>query len=413
MFASEPGRGSVRVLDRSPVRLVHVTTVPLTLWAFLRGHSCYLRELGWELHAVSSTGPLLDAFASATSVPIHPVEMVRSVSPLHDLSATRRLHSLFRRLAPDIVHAHTPKAGLLAMLAATSAGVPLRIYHLHGLRFPTCRGVARWSTLWGERIACRMAHHVLCVSSSLRREAIANRLVRGDRISVPGAGSIAGVDAVGRFDPARFPAIDRAAIRRAHGIPEGAWVVGFVGRIVRDKGIVELTRAWSALRASFPDLHLLIVGPTEDYDPLPASTLQLLRRDPQIHLTGEVLDPAPFLSLMNVLALPSHREGFGVVLLEAAALEVPVIASRVTGCVDAVEDSATGTLISPGDEQALANAIRRYREDPELCRRHGRAGRARALRSFKPEDSYRSVVAEYRATMARLGLANSRLDRSS
>jgi glycosyltransferase involved in cell wall biosynthesis len=188
------------------------------------------------------------------------------------------------------------------------------------------------------------------------------------------------------------------------GIPEGALVAGFVGRIVRDKGLIELTKAWQVLRDEFPMLHLLLAGFFEPFDPVPPEVERILRTDPRIHLAGYVDNPAPIYAASDVFAFPTYREGFGLVAVEAAAMELPVVATRIPGVVEAVEDGVTGTLVPPRDAEALARAIRIYLNDPDLRRRHGRAGRDRALRRFDPEKLCDEMYREYLDLLRERGL---------
>src|SRR5262249_8583139 len=326
------------------VRLVHITTVPDSL-DFFTGQIGHMKERGLEVQAISSPGEALDQFAAREQIMVHALEMPRRITPLRDLRAVARLWRLLRRRRPDIVHAHTPKGGLLGMIGAWLARVPVRIYHLHGLPMMTATGLKRTLLRWSEKVACLLAHQVLCVSHSLQDVAVAEGLCPADKIKVLLSGSINGVDAEDTFNPERVGATARAAVRAHHGIPPDAPVIGFVGRVVRDKGLIELAEAWRLLQKEFPSLHLLVVGPFEPQDPVPADVIQLLRSDPQIHLTGLCLDVPPLYAAMDVAVLPTYREGFGIVAIEAAAMELPVVATRIPGCVDAVEDGVTGTLV--------------------------------------------------------------------
>jgi len=323
--------------------------------------------------------------------------MTRAMTPLADARALWQLCRLLRGVAPDLVQAGTPKGGFLGTVAAFLTGVPVRIYHMHGIRGMTAQGWRRRVLMATERVACRLSTQVLCVSASTRQTAIEERLCSPAKIVVLGAGSCNGVEALRRFDPARHDVGARAALRAQLGISPQAPVVGFVGRVVREKGIVELTEAWAALVRQFPDARLLIVGPLEEGDPVPGAVVARLRADPQVTFIDAVPDPAPYYAIMDVLALPTYREGLPNVPLEAAAMQVPVVATRVPGCVDAVVDGETGTLVPAGQVAPLAEAIAAYLRDPALRARHGAAGRARVLRDFVPEDLWRRLLALYTA----------------
>lgn len=380
--------------------ILHITTVPMSL-VFLRGQAAYMRERGLSMHALSSPGPDLDAFAWTERVPVHRVRMIRRITPLRDLRAVAGIWRAIREVEPLLVHAHTPKGGLLGMIAATLGRVPVRVYQMRGLPFATASGLKRELLRWTEKLACTMADEVLCNSHSLRDMAIAERICGIDKIKVLVSGSGNGVDASERFHPGRLGKEARAKARGRWGIPPTATVVGFVGRVVRDKGVVELIGAWRLLRDRHPELHLVIVGPFEPEDPLPGDVLEILHRDPRVHLTGMDWDTPPLYAAMDLVVLPTYREGFPNVPLEAAAMGLPVVATRVPGCVDAVEDGKTGMLVPPRDVEALAEAIRRYVEDPTVRRRHGEAGRLRVLAEFSQERIWEALYSEYRDLLAR------------
>jgi glycosyltransferase involved in cell wall biosynthesis len=387
------------MLDTKPaalrgITLTHITTVPQTL-GFFRGQVDFMRARGMVLTAVSSPGAMLDHFAATQGVPVQAVEMPRRITLRQDVVAIWRLYHLLRTIRPHIVHAHTPKAGLLGMIAAWLARVPVRIYHIRGLPLMTAMGGKRHLLSWTERISCRLAHQVLCVSHSIRDVALEEGLCPSAKIKVLLGGSGNGVDALVRFNPERLPRTARDDIRRRYGIPPGAGVIGFVGRIVRDKGIVELVEAWDALSGEYSDLHMLLVGPFEPQDPVPAEVEKRLRNDPRIHLTDNVSEAATYYTAMDLLVLPTYREGFPNVPLEAASMELPVVATAIPGCIDAVQEGVTGLLVPPREGTALAEATRVYLRDRSLMRAHGQAGRQRVLRDFRQEAIWEALADEY------------------
>ena len=388
----------------SHAKLVHITTVPESL-GFFTGQVGHMKAQGFEVHALASPGDLLDTFARREKIPVHGVEMPRRITPLRDLVDIARVRRCLRQIRPHIVHAHTPKGGLLGMIAAWSARVPVRIYHIHGLPLMTARGYKRILLRWSERVACRLAHQVLCVSHSVREVAVAEGLCPAGKVKVLLNGSINGVDADGRFSPMTQNAGARAKTRQKHGIPADALVIGFVGRVVRDKGIVELVEAWNILRQEQPSLHLLIAGPIEPQDPLPADVVEQLHHDPRVHLAGRIDDTAPLYTAIDVLALPTYREGLPLTPLEAASMMVPVVATEVPGCVEAVEHGITGLLVRPYDARALANALRLYLNDANLRKLHGLAGRERVLRVFRQEAVWDATYHEYTRLLYEKGLA--------
>ncbi len=378
-------------------RVALAVTDGLTAARLMRGQPRFLAERGFDVHLIASPGAELDAAARAEGVSVHPVAMRREIRPAADLRSLAALWRALRRLRPDLVNASTPKAGLLATLAATLAGVPIRVYTLRGLRLETTRGARRALLLLAERLSMRCAHHVVCVSESLRRRALELGLVPERKIRVLGDGSSNGVD-VERFRPASDGAPPAPAGEL--GLPAGAPVIGFAGRFTRDKGLPDLVAAFDLLVARRPRVRLLLLGDFEDGDPVPGTVAERIRSEPRFLRPGLVPDGAPYYRLMRVLAFPSYREGFPNAPLEAAASGIPVAGYRATGTVDAVVDGETGTLVPKGDVPALAAALECYLDRPDLAAAHGATGRRRAVERFRQELVWREWENLYRSLLA-------------
>jgi lipopolysaccharide/colanic/teichoic acid biosynthesis glycosyltransferase len=373
----------------SPPKLLHIATSHL-FWGFLEGQARYARRRGFEVHAASSPGPGLDAFAVREGATAWSVPLSRAMMPRQDFVALLRLWRLMRRLRPAVVHAHTAKAGLLGMTAALLARVPVRVYTLHGLVWRTRRGWRRRLLVGLDRLACRCATSVLAVSPSVRRAAVEAGLAPPGRIVVPGpAGSANGVDGR-RFRP------QRGASRNG-----GAAVLGFVGRLVPDKGVAALVEAWEVLRDCFPSLHLLVIGAAEPHDPLPAGLLARLRADDRVEWTGWVEDTPQYYRRMDLLLVPSLREGLPYAVLEAAAMEVPAVGFDVDGVADAIEHNRTGLLVASRSPQALAAAVAQLLDDPERRRALGREARRRVLRLYRRRPLWAAIHEHYHTPAAR------------
>jgi lipopolysaccharide/colanic/teichoic acid biosynthesis glycosyltransferase/glycosyltransferase involved in cell wall biosynthesis len=365
----------------------------------LRGQPAFMRARGVEIRIAAGKSPLMEAFGRRERVVTYNIPMTRAITPLRDLAALWRLWRLMKDIRPDVVHNHTPKACLLGALAGRLAGIPVA-HHVHGLPHLARRGLEGWLLRQSERVACRLAHRVLCVSPSIRRVLVEDGFCNHAKVRVPNAGSGTGIDAEGQFHPDRLAPGARAATRARYGIPDGALVVGFCGRVVRDKGIVELAAAWAELRESHPNLHLLIAGPPEQGDRVPPETFAALGRDARVTLAGAVEEMPALYAAMDILALPTYREGFGNVLAEANAMRLPVVATRIPGCVDAVADGRTAILVAPRDARALARAINTYARDPQLRKLHGRNGRERVLGLFRPADVLSAIHGVYQEILA-------------
>ncbi|KYC37087.1 capsule biosynthesis protein CapM [Scytonema hofmannii PCC 7110] len=376
------------------IKLLHITTVPES-FNFFKGQIGYMKARGVEIHALSSPGDLLEEFGKREQVPTYAVTMPRSITPLKDIYSIFQIWQHIRRICPHIVHTHTPKGGLLGTIAAWLAGVPVLIYHIHGLPLMTAKGYKRVLLTWSEKVSCLLAHRVISVSHSIRKVAIREGLCPPEKITVMLGGSYNGVDASDRFNLANLPSNTRLEIRRKYSIPKDAIVLGFVGRLVRDKGVEELVGAWQILREEFPNLHLLVVGYFEPQDPLSDDAKELLMSDPRIHMTGRMSHMPPLYAAMDIFTLPTYREGLGDVLLEASAMKLPVVATDIPGCVDAVEDGYTGLLVPPCDPEVLAEKIRKYIQNAKLRYQHGNAGRDRILQKFRQEPIWEALYQEY------------------
>jgi glycosyltransferase involved in cell wall biosynthesis len=339
----------------------------------LGGRLRALREAGFRVTLLSSPGELLDRTAAQEGVEFVALAMQREMAPLADLIALVRLCWLLYRLKPEMTEFSTPKAGLLGSIAAMLCRVPARVYFLRGLKLETAAGLKRRILLAAEKITAAYSHTVLCNSDSLRNQALALGVAPESKLQLLGSGSSNGVD-VERFSPGKN------ALRARLGIPLDAAVVGFVGRLTRDKGLPELIEAFDSILAARPEAHLLLVGWFDAAEDALGSLLRgRIESHPRIHLTGFVADTAPYYRAMDVMVLPTWREGFPNVVLEAAASEIPVVTTLCTGSRDAVVPEVTGLLIPPGYPEAIREAVLQLLGNPERRHRMGEAARAWVL----------------------------------
>lgn len=371
-----------------PARLCFVVSSPLTARAFLSGHIAALGEryvVDLAVDATDGTG-LGDIPSHARVVPL-PIR--RDVAPHADLKALVRLYLLFRRERYAAVSSVTPKAGMLAMMAAALARVPLRIHVFTGQVWVTRRGWKRRLLKMADRVMARLATHVLADSPSQRDFMVAEGVVASGKTRVLGEGSICGVDG-DRFRPDEDR---RSHIRQAHGIPETGVVFLFLGRLNRDKGVLDLADAFAALDNDAA--WLLVVGPDEG-DLRMEMERRLGTSLARTRFVGYTDRPEDFMAAADVFCLPSYREGFGMVIIEAAAAGIPAIGARIYGITDAIEEGSTGLLHCPGDVAGLAGAMAMLAREADRRRAMGVAARARALRLFSREAVTRSWMDFYR-----------------
>ena len=380
--------------SRRQLRVCRIVTVPLTFATLLREQINGIVDVGIDLTLVSSPGPELDELSRVLPVHCRSISMTRKFSPREDLCSLLALVRFLHRGKFDIVHSSTPKAGLLSALAGVVARVPARLHTYTGQVWIDLRGPIRWIAYHCDQIIGRLSTHCYADSESQRNYLVSQQMVDARKIRVLGAGSISGVD-LQRFDPS-IVSRTRANLRRRSGIAETSLVIIFVGRVTKDKGIVELISAFRMLRELYNDIDLVLVGPLEsERDPLPPETLEELSSDMHIHAVGFTVKPEEYLAMADIFCLPSYREGFGTVAIEAGAMSLPAVVTRVTGLVDAVVDGETGVLVPPRNVEALTQALQSMIESPEMRYRMGQAARQRAVRYFDAATINQMVVDEY------------------
>jgi glycosyltransferase involved in cell wall biosynthesis len=380
-------------MTRDRIDVVYAVTASISL-VHLKGQLGYLRTLGLHPAALCSPGVEVSEATLAEGIPIFTVEMAREISPFRDLLSLFRIWRTLRTTRPLVCNVGTPKAGLLVGLAAWLNRVPCRIYTLHGLRLETTTGLKRFVLHITERIACRCAHRVICVSPSLRRRAIELGIVSAGRARMLASGSCNGVNP-SRFAPTPERFQKAAEIRSSLGIQPDQPVLGFAGRFTRDKGIPELMDAFQMLQRRFPNAVLLLVGCDEPGDPVSSETRAAMDSNPGVRIVPFTSDIAPYYLAMDVFVLPTHREGFPITVLEAQAAERPVVTTNATGAVDSIVDGVTGLLVPVADSASLASALERLIGNRTLAAELGRNGLKRVLREFTQPRVWEALADEY------------------
>lgn len=377
-------------------RIVLGVTVDLSL-RLMAGFPQFLAERGWDVHVVCSPGARLDALRGVDGVTVHTLSMAREPSPVSDLRSLIAWVRLLRGLRPDVVSVGTPKAGLLGGIAARLARVPGRVYMLRGLRLETSTGVSRRIFTFLERLAIRSATRTLVVSRSLASRAVELRLGAPADFTVLGDGSSNGID-VAAFERSLPSADELTALRTRLALSTEQPVVGFVGRLTEDKGLLVLSAAVTRLAEEGTAFQLLVVGGVEG-DSSAADLIAPANASVTTVTTGFVNDPEKYYPLMDVLCLPTLREGFPNVVLEAAAAGVPTVTTTATGAVDSVVDGETGLIVPVGDADALADGLRRLIADRGLRETYGAAAKVRARTRFDravvwaaQDDFYQSLI---------------------
>lgn len=365
-------------------KLVYVVTVPMTARILMAGHLSYMHQQGFAVTVIASPGEDLELVAKQELVEVVPISIEREISPWRDLVSLVKIYQVLCQIQPDIVNASTPKAGLLGMIAAWLARVPVRIYLLRGLRAETATGLKGFLLAVTERVAAWCSNQVVAVSQSLAQVYVAQNLAPSDKIIVLGGGSSNGVNTK-KFALSKELQQSSIDLCTELSIPLNVPVIGFVGRFTQDKGIADLVNAFEVVLQSLPNAYLLLVGKFETGDPIDSGIVAKIRAHPQIVEAGFVADTAPYYQMMRVFAFPSYREGFPNSPLEAALLRVPTVGFNATGICDAVIDQITGILVPTGDVEQLAKALTQVLTDDVLHARLATNGYERAVQDFRPE----------------------------
>lgn len=370
-------------------KICYVVTLPLTVRAFFIPQLKYLAHNGFDVSVVCSADPQLQE-ELGENIRFLPVEMPRGLSVLGSLKAIGKLRKLFREESFDLIQYSTPNAAFYASFAAKRAGCRNRNYHLMGLRYLGASGLSRKILKALEKLSCRNSTTVECVSKSNLELGVEEKLFPREKATVVWNGSTGGID-LGRFDGRKREEY-RAQIRKQYGIGE-EFLYGFVGRITRDKGVNEILEAFTQIS----DGKLMMVGNPECTQSLDQKLYALSQRNPRIIYTGAVSDVERYYAAVDVLLLPSYREGFGNVVIEAAAMGTPAIVSRIPGPVDTVMEGKTALTVPVKDVESLVCCMRKIRE-PE-CAQMGANARAFVCESFDSEKLNGYILARKEALL--------------
>jgi glycosyltransferase involved in cell wall biosynthesis len=341
--------------------LVRITTVPLSLKVLLNGQMRYMREQGFDVVMMSSDGPEIASLLEQEGCRHEVVSLTRRITPLQDVIALIKLTRRLRALRPDIVHTHTPKAGLIGMWAAKLAGVPIRLHTIAGLPWTESKGLMRRLLIGIEHLTAFAATRIY-PNSKQQMQFLKSYGIARNKMMVLGHGSSNGIN-LERFSVTPELQEKADALKQEVRLYKGAWIWVFVGRIVKDKGMAELMAAFRRFYRQFPEDQLWLIGAQEPaLDPLDVQTLELLKSSKNVRSWGFQEDVRPFLAAANALVFPSYREGFPNVPLQAGALGCALVLSDINGCNEIVDHDKDGYLVKPKDVDDLVYWLIKLRE---------------------------------------------------
>lgn len=383
------------------MKLIHVFSIFGTAESFFDGQFKYLTVQGYEIVVVSSDAPNTDAFCKRNGVRFVPLNIPRSVSPMAIVKAVKSICSLIRKEKADAVFGHTPVGALCAMIAARLCGVKNRVYYRHGLIYTTMKGLRHTIFKAEEKFVASLATSVINVSHSLSKLAVADGLNEAEKQYVIGHGTCGGIDAQNIFNPSLVDADKLLFIKKKLGLNDADIVFGFCGRICNDKGIPELVDAFELFQKLHSNIKakLLFIGRFDTRDGISEEKKQQIESNSDIVISGHIdkVEIPYYYSMLDVFVFPSHREGFGMCVVEASAMEKPILDSRAHGCVDAIVEHETGEYID-----LSADGICKGMElmlDEELRGKLGKSGRKRVLEWYDFQVMWPLVSDLYKKTL--------------
>ena len=383
------------------MKLIHVFSIFGTAESFFDGQFKYLTDQGYEIVVVSSDAPNTDAFCKRNGVRFVPLNIPRSVSPMAIVKAVKSICSLIRKEKADAVFGHTPVGALCAMIAARLCGVKNRVYYRHGLIYTTMKGLKYTIFKAEEKFVASLATSVINVSHSLSKLAVADGLNKAEKQYVIGHGTCGGIDAQNIFNPSLVDADKLLIIKKKLGLNDADIVFGFCGRICNDKGIPELVDAFELFQKLHSNIKakLLFIGRFDTRDGISEEKKQQIESNSDIVISGHIdkVEIPYYYSMLDVFVFPSHREGFGMCVVEASAMEKPILDSRAHGCVDAIVEHETGEYID-----LSADGICKGMElmlDEELRGKLGKSGRKRVLEWYDFQVMWPLVSDLYKKTL--------------
>lgn len=375
--------------------ILHIVNISFVIPYFLGKQLLYFTHNGYKEYIICSPSKELESLSKEYSFEYRAVDVLRKISIWRDFKAVLITAKYIRQKHVNIVTGHTPKGALIAMMAAYVMRVPIRIYFRHGLVYETSFGVKRNLLIYIDRLAARLATRVVCVSPSVCQKSLEDKLNPMSKQVLLSKGTCNGID-VGRFCKQSIDEQYLLQLKKNLQIMPSDFVVGFTGRLVKDKGIAELVYAFQLLQSKYTNIVLLLVGMLEERDALPQDVVEMIKANPRIVNTGyiENTEIEYYYAMMNLFVLPSYREGFPTSVLEASAMELPIITTRVTGCIDSIIEKETGLYVEH-DADSLAMAIETFYHNEALCSKYGQNGRKFVVDNFEQHIIWREIEKLY------------------
>jgi len=359
----------------------------------------YMKQNGFEVTMMSADGSEINELISTEGCPHIIIPLTRKITPLKDLKALWSLYKHLKKIKPDIIHSHTPKAGIIAMISSWLARVPIRIHTVAGLPLQTTSGLKRQILILVEKLTYFFATNVWPNSQSLIQFITEEKFCSKNKISIVGQGSSNGID-INEFNETSLDVNKLKEIKQKINFDEKNFYLLFVGRVVKDKGIIELVETFKRLQQQFDGIRLIIVGKLEqDLDPLPIDTLKEIRNNKSIFEVGFSYYVKYYMNLSDLFVFPSHREGFPNVPMQAGLMNCPVIASRITGNIDIIDHKINGLLFEKGNVDELEKCILELKSNTEKANKFRQALSQKITNDFSRKSVQKTILNKYHSLL--------------
>ena len=377
------------------MNILHVVNIYFVIPYFLGDQLLYFKKRGYQEYIICSPSDEIKQYSESHCFGYKEIPIERKISLWKDIKAIVATCKYVHEKRISIVTGHTPKGALIAMIAGFFMRVPIRIYFRHGLVYETSMGFKRKLLIWIDRLVAKLSTKIVCVSPSICNKSLEDKLNPSYKQILLSKGTCNGID-IFRFNKENIDNVQLNILKRRLGLDKYSFVIGFTGRLVRDKGIIELIQAFDILQKKSNDIAVLLVGMLETRDALPQNIVENIETNPAIVSTGYVENSMIeyYYGLMDIFVLPSYREGFPTSVLEDSSMELPIVTTKATGCIDSIVEKETGLFVGHNAGE-LAETIWLLRQDGDIRNKYGKAGREFVKNNFEQHVIWQEIEMLY------------------
>jgi glycosyltransferase involved in cell wall biosynthesis len=371
-------------------KILHVVNVSFVIPYYLGDQIKFFNDNGNIIFIACTNDDNLIKYSKKWNFTPFKLNISRKISPLHDLFSIIKLYKFIRDNKIDTVIGHTPKGAFIAIVSSFFAKAKIRIYFRHGLMFETSKGLKKIILILVEKITSQLSTKVICVSKSVLDRSIKLKLSNPDKLLLINNGTCNGIDAKNLYNRILINNLSKLDLCEKYNISKDTKIIGYIGRLAKDKGMNELILAWENIHKNSLNAKLMLCGPIDDRDPINKNLLRKIQSNNSIIYVGEVDNPTLYYSIFYCFILPSYREGFPTVVLEASSMQLPIITTKSTGCIDSIIENETG-IFTKIDPESISEKILFYLNNEQIAKCHGENGRNFVLKNFDQKCIWNSL----------------------